>query len=398
MYRSLYIVGFFWAGALWGQATTEQPTEPPASTSTPVPATDTAEEPVAPDNTETPPAEEAPPLGQVTSPGEGQKPPEKDMKRLAQGQEKDTSIKKKQKDIRDYYFTFTTGFNYFGMGDGYSQPFTPMQNLFNESFTSNQANFDAQFSFAGDPIDIGKNKLNLFGALGMGYIFKKSHMVELELGYAGFLPTNNADVSQEITFTENKACPTATIYECPFARNQFVDQTTGTSKYNLLYVVNEDLYYVLPALSYEYQLPIKAKKYIKIPGYLGVGTSVGLIFVSLKQQMQFSAVRSEFPAGTTELNRAFEGSVTASTVSSRGLLFKFFLSYRYRIKNNFQTRLRMGMSFGSVELKRDIDGSMVVLADNKILSTIPASDLGFQNSTVSSMTAMGFFIHGSILF
>lgn len=233
------------------------------------------------------------------------------------------------------------------------------------------------------------------GNIALGFRRGK-HSFEGEFAFAGVVPLNTIDGDTSMRLTEARICSSAELDQCPMAKLGFVDQSTGQGNYQLKIAMNENIWLLSPTLYYNYSLTK-----LRI-GKLILGGGAGVVFLSARQQITFSARRSDIqPSASTALqgyqSRVIEGVAQSTAISDPGPIVRLYVALQPPPLKGVQSMFRIGVSYGFVNLRRDVEGSGSVILGDTLTASFPTTSLGFSGKDTTRFEMFGVFIQAGIL-
>lgn len=239
---------------------------------------------------------------------------------------------------------------------------------------------------AAKPVERAPTNVLPTGNFGGGIIFGK-HRIEVDMGLAGVVPLNTADVDTTAIMSEQ--CSGA-LADCPLARLGFVDETTRKAEYNFKFVINERVWILAPTVTYDWTF--KEESW----GSLGVGGSLGVVILMAVQNVEFQAKRKDVSATGLD-SRILEGAATSTAMSDWGPQVRLFMSYRRKIMG-FENDFRLGLSYGWVALDRNVDGIGQAMIGNQMAASFPMSAIGIKNREDNKFELIGVYLQAGVLF
>ncbi|RME93532.1 MAG: hypothetical protein D6767_00815 [Candidatus Hydrogenedentota bacterium] len=309
--------------------------------------------------------------------------------------------KRKILDPQKWYFKISTNVNYFTLGEDILSKLNQIESMFGgQPIEIPLIIFNTSFSMETEK-KVQRASTYFFptGNVNLGYLFG-NHQLEFELGTAGLVPLKTIDVNTAMTLTENKDCSAAgaDLNQCPLAKMGFVDRSTQKGQYDLTITMNEKVWLIAPAISYDY-IFYRSPKW----GRMSIGTTAGLMILSASQKIQFSAKRTDLninQAHEPDVNysdRIMEGSAESLAVNDIGPIFRLYGAIRKSYKG-FQFDFKLGFNYGWVYLDRDVDGTGAAIMGDTIAATFPTTALGFQSHENNKFELLGFFVQVGMVF
>lgn len=291
-----------------------------------------------------------------------------------------------------WYFYASGLTSYYNLGKDFDRAIGEIENLFAGKniqlpLLSLETNFQMQ---SHERVERAPTFFIPTGNLAFG-IIRGRHKFEMDTALAGVVPLNTINSNTTMQLTEYRVCTDAELDSCPMAKLGFVDQTTGTGHYSLKINMNENIWLISPSLSYSYE-------YRKLSyGTIAFGGAAGVVFLSARQQLTFSATRIDIkPSDSTPLqhyqSRTIEGIAQSTAVSDLGPIFRLFVEWKPLEVKGYQTLIRVGGSYGFVYLHRDVDGSGTVILGDTLAASFPTTSLGFSGKDTTRFEMAGAFI------
>ncbi len=295
--------------------------------------------------------------------------------------------------LDDWYFRFGASAGYYRMGPEIERALQQIEDFFSgKEVRMSALNFDTTMTMkSSNQVKRAETAVLPMTELGFGYGRKKSR-IELTLGIAGMATLNTINEDSPMTIHEDA---TGDIDDRPMAKLGFVNEFTGIGHYRLQVVMNEEVWIVSPSLVYDYIY------YSGSMGLLSVGTGVSLMILTVKQDLEFRAERTDV-SGSPLSERVLEGSLQSTAVNDMGPRVQLHLGYRKRITEMMEIDFRLGVSAGYVDVHRDVDGaSTIFMGGDALPVSFPLSSVTVGGQPVKSretnrIELMGIFIQAGI--
>jgi hypothetical protein len=297
----------------------------------------------------------------------------------------------------NWYLHVSGSASYFNLGKDFSRAIGQIEGLFaGQSINLPLLTLNTNFSMqSAQRIQRAPTYFLPTGNIGVGFS-RGRHSFETEFAFAGVVPLNTIDGDTTMKLTEGRTCSNAELDSCPMAKLGFVNQATGQGNYDLKININENIWLISPTFYYTYSFP-KFKF-----GRLSLGGGGGVVFLSAKQQLTFSAKRNDIQpsasvASQPYQSRGIEGVAQSTAISDPGPIFRVFIGFQPPKFKNIQSTLRIGASYGFVNLHRDVDGSGSVVLGDTLTASFPTTSLGFSGKDTTRFEMFGVFIQAGIL-
>ncbi len=231
------------------------------------------------------------------------------------------------------------------------------------------------------------------GNIGFGLV-RGRHKFEFDIGIAGLVTLNTIDEKTRMTLTE---MPSSDPDDHVMQDLEFVN-SDGVGTYSLDVKMNEDQWIITPAFSYEYEA-------MKKPwGDLSVGGSLGLVIMTLSQNIEFKAKRLDIDTSDPYSDRVLEGKVMSSAANDFGPIIRLFVTLKRKVMGKYKTDFRFGFNYGFVNVERDVDGYGILLLGGQAMPTSFAVDKlsvdgeSFKNKEKNTFELNGVFFQVGIPF
>ena len=278
--------------------------------------------------------------------------------------------------------------NYYNLGSDIQKAFDQISGIFGGDPLRMQIATKTTTLNINASSEVGRAATNILptGNFGGGYIMGK-HRFEFDLGLAGLVPLNTADISTTATVREQ--CSGA-LSDCPLARLGFVDENTLAGEYSLKFVINERIWILTPTFHYDWLWRQESW------GTVAFGGSLGAMFLTAIQNVEFQARRTDGPTGSLD-TRVLEGAASSTAVGDWGPQMRLFANYRRNVKG-FDIDIRVGVSYGWVTLDRNVDGIGQALIGDQIAASFPLSAIGIANREATKFELLGFYLQAGVMF
>lgn len=297
----------------------------------------------------------------------------------------------------EWYLHLSGTTSYFNLGQDFGRAIGQIESLFaGQNINLPLLTLNTSFSMqSSQRISRAPTYFIPTGNIGFG-ITRGNHSFESEFSFAGVVPLNTIAESSNMRLSEHRTCADAELDACPMAKLGFVDQATGQGAYDLKINVNENIWLISPVFYYNYN--ITKFRF----GNLKLGGGGGVVFISAKQQLTFSARRNDTVlSGSTALQgyqtRVIEGIAQSTAISDPGPIIRLFVALEPPRFKTIQSVVRLGMSYGFVNLHRDVEGSGNVILGDTLSATFPTTSLGFQSKDTTRFEMFGVFLQAGIL-
>lgn len=290
----------------------------------------------------------------------------------------------------NWYLKLSTVVSYYTFGSNFDKMIGQVHGISDGSpLTIKTLTFNPSFSMAADDkVERAATNFIPTGNIGFGWISGR-HQFEIDLGVAGMVPLNTIQADTKMTMTEKAGDTTL--------EGLGLVDSTGMGRYSLQVTMNEEIWIITPSFYYDYTV-------LEMPwGKFSTGGSLGLVFMSMTQNVDFKAVRQD--AGPEpEDQRAFEASALSTAVNGFGPVMRLYGGFNRPFFGDTRLDIRLGINYGNVYLERDMDGyGMITMGDGTLPISFPLSALSvegkpFKNSDENIIELMGAFIQVGILF
>lgn len=295
--------------------------------------------------------------------------------------------------LTDWYLRLGASAGYYRMGPEIESALGQIEDFFSgKQVRLSAVNFETTVSMtARENIERAETSVLPMSELGFGYGRGRSRL-EFTLGIAGLVKLNTIDADTPMLIHEEVR---PDINDCPMAKLGFVDPATGNGLYRLRMVLNEEVWILSPALTYDYAW------YAAPWGMMTLGASLSLVILTVKQEIQFRAERTDI-SGAPYSERVLEGSVQSIAVNDMGPRLQVHAGYRWMTSGGYGLDVRFGASAGYVDIHRDVDGASTIFMGGGALpisfplTSITVDGRPFKSRETNRIELMGLFIQAGI--
>lgn len=304
----------------------------------------------------------------------------------------DDSMSRKLTDSKpgqDWYMSLGLMTNYFTMGPDIEEDAALVSNLFSgKALNVKTLQYDVHMSMTADD-SIKRTDTYFLPTIDIGFGYRLGkHTIELDMELMG-LKMNTVNEKTGMTITETGTSDTMETMG-------FVNSGTRTGRYDLKVTLNEDIWIVSPMAFYDYA--VMEERW----GRISAGGGLGLMFISMRQRMVFTAQRTD--VGPSPLDsRLIEAETTITSIGDFGPLLRLCVAYRKSLTSSMNLQVRMGINYGYVTLNKHVDGSTMMYAGDALKISSPVSSMTvdgqrLENDDTSKMELLGAFIQAGIQF
>lgn len=293
-----------------------------------------------------------------------------------------------------WYFKTSVTVSYISMGPEVERSLGQVESFFNGGRVRfSLLNFSPEFTMKSDE-KIKRAATNFLptSSTCFGFISGR-HQFEADIGLAGMLPINTIDADTYMTLKEDIS---GDPDDRPMANLGFVDPDTGTGRYSLMTVMNEEVWILNPSLCYDYIISSGET------GRFSAGGSLGLLIVSATQSIRFKFSRIDYD-GETYSKRVIAGNAMSTSINDVGPIARIFGSYRISLWG-LMSELRAGVHYGFVDMHRHVDGSGTMYMGGDVMpvsystSSMTVDGRSIKNEETTRLEMAGFFIQIGMVF
>lgn len=302
-------------------------------------------------------------------------------------------------DSDKWYLKLSTNVNYYNLGSDFQSTIGQIEGVFGgDQIELPLLTFNPVFSMKTEaPVKRAPTYFLPTGNVGLGFIISADHQLEFDIGVAGMVPLKTIDVDTTMTLTES--C-NGTYAGCDMARLGFVSLDNLQGRYDFQMTMNEDVWIITPNIYYDYIFMRKPW------GRLSAGVNLGAVILATSQKIAFYAERtdvidsSDIPSsgpGANYNKRILQGAAESNNTADIGPVARLYIGFRPP-KYVVQTEIRLGGSYGFVDMNRDVDGSGRALLGDTLAASFPLTSLGFKQREVTRFEMAGVFLQAGIVF
>jgi hypothetical protein len=295
--------------------------------------------------------------------------------------------------LDDWYVRLGASVGYYRMGPEIERALGQIEDFFSgKDVRLSAVNFDTTVTMtARGNIERAETSVLPMSELGFGYGQGRSRL-EFSVGLAGMVKLNTINADTPMVIHE---AVLPDINDCPMAKLGFVDPSTGNGTYRLRMVLNEEVWLLSPAVTYDYAW------FASSWGMLTLGTSLSLVIITVKQEIRFKAERTDL-SGAPYSERVLEGAVQSTAVNDMGPRLQVHAGYRQMMSGGYGIDVRFGVSAGFVNIHRDVDGASTIYMGGDALpisfplTSVTVDGRPFQSRETNRIELMGVFLQAGI--